>query len=252
LNEVDAAKVVTGQPVEITFDAIDGLNATGTVSVVDQIGTVSSGVVSYGVKIAVNTNDPRIKPGMSVNTTIVTKKTSGVVIVPSAAVKKQGQTSYVLVLDKSVMPVNNSTNASGQNNLGSTTLGRNDFASTSRAYNYNASSTNTAASTTARFANRTGTFTASGSSLTVTTAVVPTQVTVTTGDSDDTNTGITSGLTPGQLVVTKTTTTTAGTAAAPSILNSLGGRRTTTTGTGASGATRVTGGGATVIRAPGL
>lgn len=103
LDEVDAASVKTGQPVAISFDAIPGLNATGTVAVVDQIGTVSSGVVSYGIKIGVDTQDDRIKPGMSVNTNITTDVQDNVLLVPSSAVKSQGRMSYVQVLPSSAM-----------------------------------------------------------------------------------------------------------------------------------------------------
>ena len=95
LDEVDAAKVQVGQPVSITFDAIDNFTATGTVETVDQVGTVSQGVVSYGVKILINTADPRIKPGMSVNTTITTNTLTNVVLVPTTAVKTLNKTSYV-------------------------------------------------------------------------------------------------------------------------------------------------------------
>jgi multidrug efflux pump subunit AcrA (membrane-fusion protein) len=103
LNEVDAAKVRTGQDVKISFDAIDGLNATGTISVVDQIGTVSNGVVAYAVKVAISTDDPRIKPGMSVNTTIITKELDDVTVVPSSAIKTQGAIKYVQTLDPSLL-----------------------------------------------------------------------------------------------------------------------------------------------------
>ncbi len=99
LNEVDAAKVQVGQPVEITFDAIDDFIATGTVAQVDQIGTVSSGVVSYGIKIAVNTTDSRIKPGMSMNITITTEEKSGILVVPASAVKTRNGTKYVEIVD---------------------------------------------------------------------------------------------------------------------------------------------------------
>ncbi|MEI7463439.1 MAG: HlyD family efflux transporter periplasmic adaptor subunit, partial [Candidatus Taylorbacteria bacterium] len=99
LNEVDAAKVKVGQLVNVTFDAIDGLNATGTVSVVELVGTVSQGVVSYPVKININTQDPRIKPGMSINVTIITNQLDNTVIVPSRAIKTSGKTKYVETID---------------------------------------------------------------------------------------------------------------------------------------------------------
>lgn len=101
LNEVDAAKVRTGQPVEISFDAIDGLIATGTVMQVDQIGTVSSGVVSYGIKISISTPDERIKPGMSMNITITTEEKDGILVIPSSAIKTKNGRSYVEVVNGS-------------------------------------------------------------------------------------------------------------------------------------------------------
>ncbi len=98
LNEVDAAKVKVGQSVRITFDAIDGLNATGTVDRVDLVGTVTQGVVSYTVRIAIDTQDERIKPGMSMNVSIVTKEKHNVLVVPSTAVKSVGNKKYVETL----------------------------------------------------------------------------------------------------------------------------------------------------------
>ncbi len=223
LNEVDAAKVKVGQNVNITFDAIDNLNATGTVSVVDQIGTVSSGVVSYGVKILINTADSRIKSGMSVNTTIVTLKKDDVVIVPSGAIKTQNGSSYVQTFDNALIKSLATTVASASTR----TLARNfNSASSTRALGaaaINSGSTNSAS-------------TRIPLTQTISTSVSPTKVTVTTGVSDDTNTEILDGITAGQYVVTKTTAGSAAqTTTAPSILSSLGAR------TGGTAATRTTG-----------
>lgn len=99
LNEIDAAKVHTGDNVELTFDAIDGLSAKGTVSEVDLVGTVTQGVVTYNVKITIDTTNARILPGMSVNASIITNRLDNVLVVPSSAIKSQGQTSYVQVFD---------------------------------------------------------------------------------------------------------------------------------------------------------
>jgi len=99
LNEIDAAKVKVGQPVIITFDAIDDFDANGTVSVVDLVGTVTQGVVTYNVKISIDTKDDRVRPGMSVNTTIVTNKLENVLVVPTSAVKTLGNMNYVQIFD---------------------------------------------------------------------------------------------------------------------------------------------------------
>ena len=95
LNEIDAAKVKVGQKVNLTFDAIDGLNITGTVAEVDLIGTVSQGVVSYSVKISFDTQDDRVKSGMSVSSSIITEAKTDVLMVPASAIKTQGNTYYV-------------------------------------------------------------------------------------------------------------------------------------------------------------
>ena len=87
LNEIDAAKIKTGQKVTLTVDAIDGLKIDGTVSEVDLVGTVSQGVVTYSVKIALDTQDERIRSGMSISATVVSESKTGILMVPNAAIK---------------------------------------------------------------------------------------------------------------------------------------------------------------------
>ena len=72
LNEVDVAKVKMGDQAVLTFDAIDGLTVAGKVIDIDTIGTVSQGVVTYNVKISLDTKDDGVKPGMSTNASIIT------------------------------------------------------------------------------------------------------------------------------------------------------------------------------------
>jgi HlyD family secretion protein len=100
LNEVDVAKVKVGQKATMTFDAIEDLTISGKVAQVDTIGAASQGVVSYGVKISFDTQDDRIKPGMSVNASIITDVRTDVLTVPNSAVKTQNNTSYVEMLDE--------------------------------------------------------------------------------------------------------------------------------------------------------
>jgi RND family efflux transporter MFP subunit len=94
-NEVDAAKLKKGQKATLTFDAIDGLSLSGTITEIDVTGTVSQGVVSYGVKISFDTNDERIKPGMTVSASIVADSREGVVVLPSSVIKYKGSQAYV-------------------------------------------------------------------------------------------------------------------------------------------------------------
>jgi len=98
LNEVDAAKIKVGQKASLTFDAVEDLRIAGKVAEVDAIGTVSQGVVTYNVKIAFDTQDDRVKGGMTVNASITTEMKTNVLAVPSVAVKTQGSRSYVQIL----------------------------------------------------------------------------------------------------------------------------------------------------------
>ena len=102
-NEVDVVKIALGQKVVITFDALPNFSATGKVASIDTVSTTSQGVVSYGVKIALDTNDDSIKPGMSASMNIITNVKQDVLMVPNAAVKTQGGAKYVQVLVNGVL-----------------------------------------------------------------------------------------------------------------------------------------------------
>jgi len=102
LNEIDVAKIEIGQKVNITFDAIDGLNITGKVAEVDTLGAVSQGVVTYNVKIAFDTQDERVKSGMSISAEIITKAKQGVLLVPNSAVKYQDNVQFVEIMENNI------------------------------------------------------------------------------------------------------------------------------------------------------
>ena len=111
LNEVDVAKIKIGQKAILTFDAIPDLALSGAVADIDSIGAVSQGVVTYIVKVSFDAQDERVKPGMSVNTVIVTDMRQDVLAVPNSAIKSlparlAGQTgkSYVEIFNIPLTP----------------------------------------------------------------------------------------------------------------------------------------------------
>lgn len=105
LNEIDVSKVKTQQKATLTFDAIDGLSITGEVAEIDSIGTATQGVVTYNVKIIFDTQDDRVKPGMSVSANIIVEAKNDALFVPNSALKQQGDTNYVEVVDAGQNPV---------------------------------------------------------------------------------------------------------------------------------------------------
>jgi len=100
LNEVDVTKIKIGDKVNLTFDAIDGLNINGQVAEIDLVGTVTQGVVNYNVKINFDNQDDRVKSGMSVNASIVTASKQEVLVVPNSSVKSKGNKYFVNYFSK--------------------------------------------------------------------------------------------------------------------------------------------------------
>jgi HlyD family secretion protein len=104
VNEVDIANVSQEQKVTLSFDAVDGLQATGKVEKIDSLGTIDQGVVTYNVTIDIDSLDSRIKPEMSVSASIITDVKQNVLIVPASAVKAQNSSTYVEVLNSGQTP----------------------------------------------------------------------------------------------------------------------------------------------------
>ncbi len=102
-NEVDVAKIKLGQKATLLFDAIEDLSISGKVSEIDAIGSVSQGVVTYNVKVSFDTQDDRVKPGMSVSASIITEAKADVLLVSSGAVKLQNNEEYVEIFEKKVV-----------------------------------------------------------------------------------------------------------------------------------------------------
>ena len=76
INELDIGKVTEGAAVTIQLDALPDLNIPGTVQHVGWIASTSSdGIVTYDVQVVLNTDDPRVRIGMTGEVTIETGST---------------------------------------------------------------------------------------------------------------------------------------------------------------------------------
>ena len=113
LNEIDVAKVKSDQKATLSFDAIEDLTLTGKVSEIDSLGVITQGVVSYTVKIILDSIDPRIKPGMSVSAAIITDVKTDAVMVQNGAVKSNNGSFYVEAPDETAPESSTSESANG-------------------------------------------------------------------------------------------------------------------------------------------
>lgn len=87
LNENDINKVKEGQGADINVDAIDNKIYKGVIKRLDTFGTNVAGVIKYNVYIEVLDFDNALRPGMTVDADIVTKKITNALTVPNSAVK---------------------------------------------------------------------------------------------------------------------------------------------------------------------
>ena len=98
-EESDAAKITPKQRVAVTFDAIPDLTKTGTVVAVAPSATAISGVISYYVTIRLGRADPRLKDGQTARAAVITAERQNVLSVPNGAVRRQGDTDTVVVVE---------------------------------------------------------------------------------------------------------------------------------------------------------
>jgi len=98
MSEVDVARVKVGQEVDVTLDALPDRTFKGHVTKVATVGTSTQGVVNYPVTIHLDQADPGIKPGMTANASIIVDRRDNVLLVPSRAIRTQGNQRLVRVL----------------------------------------------------------------------------------------------------------------------------------------------------------
>jgi len=111
LSETDIANIKVGNKATITFDAIEDLSVEGEVTAIDATGSASSGVVSYGIEIAFDTDNESVKPGMSVSATIITNSKENVLILPSTSVKSKDDGTYYVQVLSNTYNLTNRTNS---------------------------------------------------------------------------------------------------------------------------------------------
>jgi macrolide-specific efflux system membrane fusion protein len=97
-TESDAIKLKVGQRASVSFDALNGVTATGKVSEIDMSPTTNNNVVQYGATISLTQKPDSVRLGQTATVTVTTSTADNVLYVPTAAVKTAGGRSTVTVL----------------------------------------------------------------------------------------------------------------------------------------------------------
>ncbi|MBV9313544.1 MAG: efflux RND transporter periplasmic adaptor subunit [Pseudonocardia sp.] len=97
--EVDAAKITPGSAAKVSFDALPGKDADGTVTSIAPIGTPGpNGVPTYYATVLLNNAPPELKSGLTANVSVVTSTVlNKAMVVPTSAVTEENDQSFVQV-----------------------------------------------------------------------------------------------------------------------------------------------------------
>jgi len=100
VDESDIAKVKLGNQVEATLDALSGVTLTGTVTAINPVGAVVSGLVKYTVRIDLDkvTETVFMPLGTTVNVVIQVKEATASLAVPITAIQNDASGEYVWVI----------------------------------------------------------------------------------------------------------------------------------------------------------
>ena len=93
VSEADIGQVKEGQEVEYTLDGYPDSTFYGKVTQVRLDSTTTSNVVTYTVIVSVSNEDLKLKPGMTANVSIITKRSENVLCAPSIALKFSPETN---------------------------------------------------------------------------------------------------------------------------------------------------------------
>ena len=96
-EEADAARIVPGQPVQVTVDALPNDTLTGRVVSVAPSGVDLSGIVSYYATVVVDGGADRLRDGQTAEANVRVEVVDDVLRVPAAAVRRSGGQPTVTV-----------------------------------------------------------------------------------------------------------------------------------------------------------
>ena len=96
VDETDISKIEIGDTATITYSALPDLTSTGKVTFINPVGSSSSGVVNYTVRVTLDEADPSILLGATATVEIDTGAAASSLAVPVTAVQTDDSGEYVM------------------------------------------------------------------------------------------------------------------------------------------------------------
>ncbi|MFV2085409.1 efflux RND transporter periplasmic adaptor subunit [Micromonospora sp. LOL_021] len=98
VSETDATRLETGQPATVRWNALPDTEATASIGVIDPNATTTNGVVSYPITLDLDSLPEGVRPGQTVEVTVVVGEAVDVLTVSPAALTGTGTRQSVTVL----------------------------------------------------------------------------------------------------------------------------------------------------------
>ena len=86
VNQADVPRLKVGEAVQVTVEAVSGLQVTGVVERISPQATIKNNIKGYPARVALRNVDTRVRPGMTANVRIPVASADQVTAVPLAAV----------------------------------------------------------------------------------------------------------------------------------------------------------------------
>jgi macrolide-specific efflux system membrane fusion protein len=97
VDETDVGKIEAGQDALFTVDTFADRDFKGKVTAIYPRAVLQENVVNYITLISIENSEGKLKPDMTANVTVTLKKKIGVLVVPGAAVVREGGRKYVML-----------------------------------------------------------------------------------------------------------------------------------------------------------
>ncbi len=105
ISEMDVLKLSPGLPVSVTVDALPGKTFPGKVSLIaPQAEKNQNGLKVFTIEVALDQNDPRLRPGMTARVDATLEKKDKVLKVPLSTIFEDKDKTFVYVDDGSDKP----------------------------------------------------------------------------------------------------------------------------------------------------
>ncbi len=95
ISEVNIPRIRVGQEAKMVFDAFPDSPFTGTVEMIDTVGTNKQGTIVYSVRIGAARAPEGVRPAMTAAVTIETMRKDNVLTVPNTAITVKNGKNYV-------------------------------------------------------------------------------------------------------------------------------------------------------------